>query len=57
MLDGLSVQGLLWRLRGLLLGERGPRYQFECRNCGHSAARPRHTCPECGATEMARYEL
>ena len=57
MLDGISVQGLLWRFRRLALGERGSRYQFECRRCGHSTTSPRQHCPECGAAEMARYEL
>ena len=57
MVNGFSLRGLVWRLRAAALGERAPRLQFECRNCGHSTSRPRHTCPDCGAAEMARYEL
>lgn len=57
MLDGISAQGLFWRLRRLLVGERAARLQFECRRCGHSTSNPRQHCPECGAEEMARYEF
>ena len=57
MIDGISFNGLFWRLRRLLVGERTPRFQYECRRCGHSTTSPRQHCSECGAAEMARYEL
>jgi primosomal protein N' len=57
MFDGISVGGLLWRLRCLLVGERRGHRQYECRHCGYSSAKPRQHCPECGAAEMVRYEF
>ncbi len=57
MLDGISVQGLFWRVRRSLVGEHSPGLQYECRRCGHSMSNPRQHCPECGAEEMARYEF
>jgi uncharacterized OB-fold protein len=57
MIDEVSVGGLLLRLRHRLVGDRTDRFQYECRRCGRSIHQPRQHCPECGAADVARYEL
>ncbi|MFB6352493.1 MAG: hypothetical protein ABEJ92_00250 [Halobacteriales archaeon] len=57
MLDGVSVEGLLWRLRRRVLGPPTSRVQYECRRCGRTLREPRQHCPECGAADVAEYEL
>jgi ribosomal protein L37E len=57
MIDGVSVGGLLWRLRRRLVGPSTERFQFECRRCGRSIHEPHQHCPACGAADVARYEL
>lgn len=57
VLDGISGGSLVWRLRRYLFGDRPDGFLYECRRCGHSISKKRGNCPECGAADIARYEL
>ena len=57
MSDGLLGPGLLWRLRRRLVGTGRTRVQYECRRCGHTLGTEPTACPDCGAIDVARYEL
>jgi rubrerythrin len=47
--------GLLRRLRRAVEGE--PSTRWECRNCGKTLSADADECPNCGAEDIASYEL
>ena len=44
-------------LETVLLGDRGGTVIEECRRCGTSLESETHSCPTCGAEEVARYRI
>jgi uncharacterized OB-fold protein len=48
---------MIERLRSYVLGGRQTEVVHECRDCGTGAPPDETTCPACGSTDFARYEI
>lgn len=57
MSNGASRGGLLRRIRNVVAGESISHVQYECRRCGKSMDNPLEECPDCGASDVAKYEF
>lgn len=51
-----GINDVLRRLKKALLGD-DERVVYECRQCGRSLDADRDRCPNCGASEVARFTL
>jgi len=40
-----------------LVGRGDEHVLYECRHCGRTLDGPEESCPECGADDVARYQL